>query len=103
MTNQPKNAKDMTPQEYAAAKREVSLNARRAAREPKPTSFSRRDRNLQETPSEFGDSSAHDLTPDEFQTIKRKFSQLDRVTEGRASQARTISRIRSRQDSRSQK
>jgi hypothetical protein len=102
MTDQ-KTAKDMTPQEYAAAKREVSLNARRAAREPKPDSFSRSDRNLQESPSKLGDFSAHDLQRAELTDVKRKFSQLERVDNQRASQVRTVSRIKARQDSRSSK
>jgi hypothetical protein len=101
MTDQTKTAKDMTPQEFAAAKREVRLNARRVAREPKPDSFSRSDRNLQEAPSEFGDFSAHDLKREELTDLKRKFSQLNRVTEERARQVRTLARIKSRQENRS--
>jgi hypothetical protein len=97
MTDQ-KTAKDMTPQEFAAAKCEVRLNARRVAREPKPDSFSRSDRNLVETPSTIGDFSAHDLQREEFSNLKQKFSQLNRVTEERQRQARTLARIKARQD-----
>jgi hypothetical protein len=100
MTDEPKKAKDMTAAEFAAAKREVSLNARRAAREAKPTSFSRGDRNLQEAPSLLGDVSAHDVTPDEFKDLKRKLVRLDYVTEDRRHQARQLARIKERQDSR---
>jgi hypothetical protein len=101
MTDEPKKAKDMTAAEFAAAKREASLNARRVSREPKPTSFSRTDRNLQETPSQLGDFSAHDLKPEEHADLKRKLIRLDYVTEGRQSQARQLARIKQRQDSRS--
>jgi hypothetical protein len=101
MTDQTKNAKDMTPQEFAAAKRDVTLNARRAAREPKPDSFSRSDRNLQEAKSNLGDFSAHDLKREELTDVKRKFSQLGNVNDQGARQARTLARIKARQDSRS--
>ncbi len=100
MTDQPKNAKDMTDAQFATAKREVSLNARRSAREPKSTSFSRFDRNLQETLGFLGDISAHDMKPGEYAETKSKLSRLASVTEQRARQARTISRIKARQGAR---
>ncbi|MEA3197394.1 MAG: hypothetical protein QOF32_1446 [Gammaproteobacteria bacterium] len=100
MTDEPKKAKDMTAAEFAAAKREVIIAARSKAREPKPSSFSRGDRNLQEAPSQLGGFSAHDLKPDEHADLKRKLIRLDYVTEGRQSQARQLARIKERQDSR---
>jgi hypothetical protein len=101
MTDEPKKVKNMTAAEYAAAKREAIVAARRKAHEPTPSSFSRRDRNLQEAPSQLGDFSANDLKPEEHADLKRKLIRLDYVTEGRQSQARQLARIKQRQDSRS--